>query len=270
MNYHWIISLILICHFYAKGQIFQNSGALSTSMSGLNVNNEDIWSVNNNISQLSKIKNPELSISSFQPFLVKDFTTSSIVFGVPTKKGAFGINFSTNGNKHLQMHNVGFGYSQKLGENFQSGIKLNYFMINAGDYYNKRSVISTDIGFSSKLSNELQLGICIKNPTFTKLSNFDDERLATNFQLAAGYKFSNELILHTGVEKNIFYPASFLAAIEYQPSEKIFLSGGIKSNPSIASFGVSMSQKQFTICAATQIHQFLGWSPDLSIIYQFK
>ena len=54
-------------------------------MSGLNVNNEDIWSVNNNISQLSKIKNPELS-NSFQPFLVKDFTTSSIVFGVPTKK----------------------------------------------------------------------------------------------------------------------------------------------------------------------------------------
>ena len=67
MNYHWIISLILI--FF--------------------------WSVNNNISQLSKIKNPELSISSFQPFLVKDFTTSSIVFGVPTKKGAFGMNFLT-------------------------------------------------------------------------------------------------------------------------------------------------------------------------------
>ena len=94
--------------------------------------------------------------------------------------------------------------------------------------------------------------------------------MATNIQLAAGYQFSNELTLHTGVEKNIFYPASFLAAIEYQPSEKIFLSGGIKSNPSIASFGISMTQKQFTICAATQIHQFLGWSPDLSIIYQFK
>ena len=270
MNYNWIISLIIILHFNAKGQIFQNSGALSTSMSGLNVNNEGIWSVNNNISQLSKIKSPEISISSFQPFLVKDFTTSSIVFGLPTKNGALGVNFSTNGNKHLQLHNVGFGYSQKLGENIQSGIKLNYFMINAGDYYNRKSIVSADIGFSSKLTNELQLGVCIKNPTFSKLSNFDDERLATNIQLAVGYKFSNELILHTGVEKNIFYPASFLAAIEYQPSEKIFLSGGIKSNPSIASFGISMSQKQFTICAATQIHQFLGWSPDLSIIYQFK
>ena len=61
------------------------------------------------------------------------------------------------------MHNVGFGYCQKLGENIQSGIKLNYFMINTGDYYNKRSVISTDMGFSSKLSNELQLAR-IQNP----------------------------------------------------------------------------------------------------------
>jgi len=80
MNYHWIISLIIICHFNAKGQTFQNSGAFSTSMSGLNVNNEDIWSINNNISQLAKIKKPALGISSFQLFLVKYFTTSSIVF----------------------------------------------------------------------------------------------------------------------------------------------------------------------------------------------
>ena len=270
MNYHWIFSLIILFHFNVKGQIFQNGGALSTSMSGLNVNNENIWSINNNISQIAKIKTPTLSISSFQPFLVNDFTTSSIVFGLPTQNGAFGINFSTNGNKHLQMHNIGFGYSHKLGENIQSGVKLNYFMINAGDYYNKKSIISADIGLSAKLSNDLKIGVCIKNPTFSKVSEFDDERLPTNIQLAAGYIFSNELTIHTGIEKSIFYPASFLAAIEYQPSEKIFLTGGIKSNPSIASFGVSMSQNQFIITAATQIHQFLGWSPDLSIIYQFK
>ena len=114
MNYHWIIYLIIIFHFNAKGQIFQNSGALSNSMSGLNVNNEDIWSVNNNISQLSKIKKPELSISSFQPFLVKDFSTSNIVLGMPVSEGAFGVNYSNSGNKHLQMHNLGIGYSKKI------------------------------------------------------------------------------------------------------------------------------------------------------------
>jgi hypothetical protein len=37
------------------------------------------------------------------------------------------MSFSTTGNKHLQMHNVGFGYSQKLGENIQSGIKVKLF-----------------------------------------------------------------------------------------------------------------------------------------------
>ena len=62
MNYHWIFSLIIICHFNAKGQLFQNSGALITSISGLNVNNGDVWSINNNISQLVKIKNPEIRV----------------------------------------------------------------------------------------------------------------------------------------------------------------------------------------------------------------
>mgnify|MGYP001168002436 CR=1 FL=1 len=62
MNYHGIFSLIIIFHFNAKGQLFQNSGALSTSMSGLNVINEDVWSINNNISQLVKIKKPEIRV----------------------------------------------------------------------------------------------------------------------------------------------------------------------------------------------------------------
>ena len=70
MNYHSIIFILIICHFNAKGQIFQNSGALSTSMSGLNVNNEDIWSVNNNISQLAKIKKPALIIEPIPTVLI--------------------------------------------------------------------------------------------------------------------------------------------------------------------------------------------------------
>ena len=79
MNYHWIISLFIICHFNAKGQIFQNSGALSTSMSGLNVNNEDIWSVNNNISQLSKIKKQDL-LYLIQILTIQEYTVTKMMF----------------------------------------------------------------------------------------------------------------------------------------------------------------------------------------------
>ena len=142
--------------------------------------------------------------------------------------------------------------------------------INAGDFYNKRSVWNADLGMSAALSKELELGVIIKNATLSKIADYNNERLTTNFQIGASYHFSKDLIVQTGLEKNINYPASFLAAINYKPNEKIIINGGIASNPSLAAFGISLIQKKFTLSFATQIHQYLGWSPDISIIYQFK
>ena len=104
MKYLLIITSIIFFHSQIISQLFQNSGAFSTAMAGLDVNNENVWSINNNIGQLSKIENSSISISSFQPFLINDFTTSNFVYGLPTKKGALGVNYSNSGNKHLQMH----------------------------------------------------------------------------------------------------------------------------------------------------------------------
>mgnify|MGYP005740181503 FL=1 len=86
----------------------------------------------------------------------------------------------------------------------------------------------------------------------------------------ASYYFSKDLIIHTGIDKNINYPASFLAGINYQPNEKIFLNAGVGSKPSLSSFGFGIIQQNLIFCFATQIHQFLGWSPEISVTYQVK
>ena len=92
MKYFFIIAPFVLCDISLQAQLFQDAGAISTSMAGLNANNNNVWSVNNNIGQLSKIEYTTISISSFQPFLIKDFSTSNIVLGMPVNEGAFGIN----------------------------------------------------------------------------------------------------------------------------------------------------------------------------------
>ena len=270
MKYFFIISSLLICDLSIKAQLFQDAGAISTSMAGLHANNNNVWSVNNNIGQLSKLKFSTISISSFQPFLIKDFSTSNLVIGMPVNEGALGLNYSNSGNKYLQMHNLGIGYSLQMGSNFHGGIKVNYSIINAGDFYNKQSIWSADLGMSASLTKELELGVIIKNATLSKIANYNNERLTTNFQIGASYHFSEDLIILTGLEKNINYPASFMAAINYKPNEKLIINGGIASNPSLAAFGISLVQNKFILSFAAQVHQYLGWSPDISIIYQLK
>ena len=66
------------------------------------------------------------------------------------------------------------------------------------------------------------------------------------------------------------YPLSFMTGIQYQPTEKVCIRGGIGTNPSLASLGINVQLKKLRLVFATQIHQILGWSPDFGIVYQFK
>ena len=68
MKYFLLLISIIFSQSIYIGQLLQNSGAFSTSIAGLDVNNENIWSINNNIGQLSKLEKTTISISSFQPF----------------------------------------------------------------------------------------------------------------------------------------------------------------------------------------------------------
>ena len=121
------ISIFFLTYLNTTAQVLENSGASSTSMAGLNVNSKNVWSTNNNIGQLSNLEESAVSVNLFQPFLLNDFNTASLVLALKTSNGAFGLNYSNYGNEFLQIHNTGIGYSLKLGENLQSGIKINHF-----------------------------------------------------------------------------------------------------------------------------------------------
>ena len=121
------ISIFFLTYLNTTAQVLENSGASSTSMAGLNVNSKNVWSTNNNIGQLSNLEESAISVNLFQPFLLNDFNTASLVLALKTSNGAFGLNYSNYGNEFLQIHNTGIGYSLKLGENLQSGIKINHF-----------------------------------------------------------------------------------------------------------------------------------------------
>tara|TARA_B100001287_G_C22673858_1_gene526639 strand:+ start:1091 stop:1900 length:810 start_codon:yes stop_codon:yes gene_type:complete len=264
----FIFGFTLSANFQA--QVLQNSGPSSTAMAGLNVNSANLWSLNNNIGQLVNINSSEIGVSFYQPFILKEFTTSNLLLGIKINNKAFGLNYSNFGNEFLQINCGGFGYSMKLGENLQSGIKLNYFHFNAGEYYNNKSVFTADLGLHAKLTQELNINLTIKNPTLSNLDDFNNEKIPTIMQFGIEYNFSEQLSLNTGINKNIAYPTSFIAAIDYEPTKRIRLKGGIGTQPTIAAFGIGVNLKLFELNFSTQIHQILGWSPDFSITYKFE
>ena len=125
MKFHIVaIFFLVFTNTIIFSQINSNSGAISTSMAGLNASNDNIWSINNNIGQLSNLETTCASLSVYQPFMLSDFTTAGLAFGLPTESGVFGLSYSNYGNKYLQFHTAGLGYSMLFNDNFSGGVKL--------------------------------------------------------------------------------------------------------------------------------------------------
>jgi len=70
--------------------------------------------------------------------------------------------------------------------------------------------------------------------------------------------------------KDIDKKAIFKAGIEYRIIEKIYVRGGITSDPTLYTFGFGINFKKLKIDFASSMHQTLGYSPQISIIYTFK
>jgi hypothetical protein len=239
-------------------------------MAGLNVTECNLWSVNNNIGNLASLQTTQVGISINNRFLISDLSTGTLAFAIPFNKKAIGINYSNFGNENYQYHTAGLGYSMELGEHITAGMKLNYHYINLGNFYGNSSIISGDIGLCAELSSELKFGASIKNPTLSKLADYEDERLPTLIQIGFDYLISKQLQTLIAIEKDILYPASIKAAIIYQPIDSFTLRGGVGTQPTTAAFGIGTSIKTLNIDLGTQYHQILGFSPELTIQYSFK
>ena len=264
----FLLTTFLSIQLYS--QLIQDQGAVSTSMAGLNVTENNLWSINNNVGNLATLESTQAGLSVNNRFLISDLISGTIAFAIPLNNKAIGINYSNFGNENYQYHTAGIGYSMTLGDHVSAGVKFNYHNINLGNFYGSSSIISGDIGISAELSDELKFGAAIKNPTLSKLADYEDERLPTLIQIGFDYLISEQLHTLIAIEKDIMYPASVKAALIYQPMKSIVLRGGVGTQPTTAAFGIGTSIKSLNIDLATQYHQVLGFSPEISINYCFK
>jgi len=264
MKYLYIILLCFSNNLLAQ---INNQGAISTSMAGANVTEINIWSINNNISNIAYIEQAQFGVSVNNRFLLSGLTTGTVAFALPRKTGTFGVSYSNYGNTYYQQHTAGFGYAMKFGDNFSGGLKINYDYLNLGNVYGSTSIISGDLGLNAKLSSELNLGIAIKNPTLSSPTNSNEDQLPTIIQLGLNYSFSEELYTVIAIEKDILYPASFKTAFVYLPIENLRIRAGIGTFPTTAAFGFGTSIKGLQIDFAASYHQILGFSPEFALIY---
>ena len=271
-----LLSFLFFCIFSvhtldlkASHDIFPGGGR-AVSMGGAAVTNSDLWSAFNNQAGLAALESVTAGLAYENQFLLKELGVKAGAVAVPVNSGVFALSLSQYGFNLYNENKVGLAYAMNLNENLSAGVQLDYLLTQIAEDYGRKGVFTFEIGLMAKLSENISLGGHIFNPINVKITDYVEERIPAIVKFGMRYTFSDVALMVAEIEKDINHTAVVRFGVEYQIVENIYVRTGVASNPSLFSFGFGLNFRNFKLDFGTSKHNVLGYTPALSLMYNFN
>lgn len=262
--------VVLLTSTQLSAQVYPQIGARSNGLASTSLSLNDVWSVYNNPGAFGMLEKTELGAAYENRFLLKELSNQALAFGYHTEKsGNFGLYFQQYGFNLYREMNGGLTYGMKLFDNFSAGISINYHGVHLAENYGSKNTLSAGLGLLYAMNDNLKIGMRVQNVSRTRLAEFDDERLPTNFSLGFLYQISKKAFWTLEAEKDIIHPINIKSGFEIQAHEILALRCGFNTFPFQSAFGLSIQLKKFQFDLASQWHTSLGLSPSGGLKYTF-
>lgn len=259
---------LLACWSFAQSNV--HFGGRSAGMAHASVTLSDVWSTHHNQAGLAWLESPTAGVYYQNKFSVSELSNLGLAYAHPLKTGTIAIQWSNFGYSLYQENKVGLAYALQLSENLSGGIQLDYLSTRLGGIYGSNSALAAELGLQARLTSKLSIGAHVYNPTRTKLNDYNNEAITTIMRLGVEYSFSDKIMVVVETEKDVDHVAMLKTGLEYKANDKFYFRGGVATGPTLASFGFGLNLEHYKLDIAAAYHQTLGFSPELSFVYQFK
>lgn len=250
---------------------FPSMGSRSASLGGISMGLDDSFSTTRNIGGLAFIEHSFVGVSILSTYLEPTLSHKNISAAYQSENhGAWGVSYTHYGDLEYNEQQATLAYGLKIGRIIAAGLSLDYLHSGSSDsHYPNLDAITFSLGLQCRPSDKLTLGFKLFNPTSVHLSAPDGQRLPPHLNLGLGYQLYDDLFGAVEIEKNGHYASRLRLGIEYTYHEHFFARAGIATHPGICTFGLGYSQKHYAIDLCAQIHNVLGFSPQITALYSF-
>ncbi|MBQ4478504.1 MAG: hypothetical protein IKS33_07145 [Bacteroidales bacterium] len=249
-------------------------GARANGMSDVSVSIVDFWSCANNQATLGFYERIAVGASYDNKFLLKNTSIASVGVVVPVKKiGVISCNMQFYGGTGYGNFLVGLCYSRSFGKVISASLQFDYLLNYFGDaYYGKRNGFTFEIGLYGRVTKNFSLGFHVYNPARLRMITYNDvkEYIPTVFRLGGSYRFGEKCLLGIDLIKDLDTRFQVATGLEYRFADYLVLRGGVKFPDFSFSLGLGTQVKGIQIDISSSYHTVLGYSPQLSIVYQIK
>ncbi|MDI6704530.1 MAG: hypothetical protein QME40_07665 [bacterium] len=189
---------------------------------------------------LENIGCPCLSCTYTELFSIKELQTNSIIYVHPLRNyGAISLSFHGFGT-HIYREEISYlSYAKYLLTGIYLGINLKYMVLRVEIDGVRQGTkgYGVDCGLVYKVEDRLWLGLAIKNINRPVVG----EALPKELTMGVGIRPLGRLILsidYKRVHGKIYYPPETSAGCEFQVTNWFYTRFGIKTDPSLFTFGV--------------------------------
>jgi hypothetical protein len=245
-------------------------GARSISLAGISAGLEDAWAVVNNPAGLARFDHLSLATSLERRYLLEELGYYAIAASIPAGKGSIGISTMFSGYQSFIDQKFTLCYGKQFGENILSGISMVYIFQKAGNKTSPVHQASYELGAIIILSKKVSLAFATFNPFQLYYKSKDYATLPSIFKLGLTVQYSHVFFIYSEIEKDLESSPCFKIGMEYIARKVFYIRGGIRMFPVSCSFGAAIRQQRFLFEFSSSWHQYLGFTPQVSLQYDFK
>lgn len=261
-----LVATVYTSFAQSSGEPFEG-GAQSLGMANAALSLQGTWALFQN--QAGLVGTEALSAGAFYQsrFAMRELSTTGFGVAHPLGNGVAGISYVQYGFSNYREQRVGLAFAQKLGENFDAGVQLDYIGIFLGGGYGSTAAFTFQGGFRYQASDEVIIAGHIYNPVRARLNQFNDERLPVVLRFGGQYRFSERVHLNAEARKHLEYPVTLAVGAEYELVDHVFVRGGVAGGPSRYTFGAGYRFGNFQFDVAAAHNEFLGFTPQVSLTW---
>ncbi len=244
------------------------SGAKSKAFSDASVAFTDHWAIFNNPAGLAYVESFSIGFYAENRFNIGELNGGSIGIVKPIgNKNTFGISFYTfNNSSYYARQKFGLAYSKGLGNSLSFGLQFNLLRTYIENYGFNLSFCG-EAGLIYKISEKTTFGAFIFNPTATKYSKYEEERIPTVMRVGLTYKIADPTTIAIEVENSTDNDFALKGGFGYDLTDAFSLQIGVRSKPFANSFGIAFKTKKIGIHISMIYMQVLDSTPSISFDY---
>jgi hypothetical protein len=263
------IILLLKINSSLGADIFNTSkGGQSAALGYTGICLNNVWSSMNNQAGLSYLNKITAGIYIENRFLIKSLNTKSLAFALPTSTGTFAVSILQFGETDYNETSIGLAYGMTLSKKFSLGLQLFHYAINQSNELGRAGMFSFQGGFIYRTDEGLKIGFHIFNPKFIVKTQNKPE-LAEIVKIGIQYQISENLNSYFEILNHSSLGNGINSGLEYLGQKKLAFRIGYSSINQKLTFGLGLKLKNIDINIASSMHDVLGYSPQISMTYEF-